>query len=73
MLAKGTCGSLQDGSDVARIYAGRSEYFRGSLQNSKLLSAVVNALNTSTLPARRLEIEITETAVIELATRFSQI
>lgn len=37
------------------------------LQDSKLLSAVVNALNTSTLPARRLEIEITETAVIDVS------
>ena len=35
------------------------------LQNSKLLSFVVNALNVSTLPAGRLEIEITETAVID--------
>ena len=35
------------------------------LQNSKLLSTIVNALSVSTLPARRLEIEITETAVIE--------
>ena len=35
------------------------------LQTSKLLSSVVNALNVSTLPARRLEIEITETAVID--------
>ena len=35
------------------------------LQTSKLLSSVVNALNISTLPARRLEIEITETAVID--------
>jgi EAL domain-containing protein (putative c-di-GMP-specific phosphodiesterase class I) len=34
------------------------------LQTSKLLSSVVNAL-ISTLPARRLEIEITETAVID--------
>ena len=31
------------------------------------MSAVVNALNTSTLPARRLEIEITETAVIDVS------
>jgi diguanylate cyclase len=35
------------------------------LQTSKLLSSVVNALKVSTLPARRLEIEITETAVID--------
>ena len=35
------------------------------LQTAKLLSSVVNALNVSTLPARRLEIEITETAVID--------
>ena len=35
------------------------------MQTSKLLSSVVNALNVSTLPARRLEIEITETAVID--------
>jgi predicted signal transduction protein with EAL and GGDEF domain len=35
------------------------------LQNSKLSSSVVDALNVSTLPARRLEIEITETAVID--------
>ena len=35
------------------------------LQNAKLLSSIVNALNVSTLPARRLEIEITETAVID--------
>ena len=35
------------------------------LQTSKLLSSVVNALNLSALPARRLEIEITETAVID--------
>jgi diguanylate cyclase (GGDEF)-like protein len=35
------------------------------LQNSKLLSSIVNALNASTLPAKRLEIEITETAVID--------
>ena len=35
------------------------------LQTSKLLSSVVNALDISTLPARRLEIEITETAVID--------
>ena len=35
------------------------------LQTPKLLSSVVNALNVSTLPARRLEIEITETAVID--------
>jgi diguanylate cyclase (GGDEF)-like protein len=35
------------------------------LQHSKLLSSIVNALNVSTLPARRLEIEITETAVID--------
>ena len=35
------------------------------LQTSKLLSSVVKALNVSTLPARRLEIEITETAVID--------
>jgi diguanylate cyclase len=35
------------------------------LQNSKLLSSIVNALNVSTLPAARLEIEITETAVID--------
>jgi EAL domain-containing protein (putative c-di-GMP-specific phosphodiesterase class I) len=35
------------------------------LQNAQLLSATVNALNLSMLPARRLEIEITETAVID--------
>jgi diguanylate cyclase len=35
------------------------------LQTTKLLSSVVNALSASTLPARRLEIEITETAVID--------
>jgi diguanylate cyclase (GGDEF)-like protein len=35
------------------------------LQNSKLLFSIVNALNVSNLPARRLEIEITETAVID--------
>ena len=35
------------------------------LQNAKLLSSIVNALNVSTLPAKRLEIEITETAVID--------
>ena len=35
------------------------------LQTAKLLSSVVNALNVSTLPARQLEIEITETAVID--------
>jgi predicted signal transduction protein with EAL and GGDEF domain len=35
------------------------------LQNAQLLSAIVNALSVSTLPARRLEIEITETAVID--------
>ena len=35
------------------------------LQTSKLLPSVVKALNVSTLPARRLEIEITETAVID--------
>jgi EAL domain-containing protein (putative c-di-GMP-specific phosphodiesterase class I) len=35
------------------------------LQNAKLLSSIVNALNASTLPAKRLEIEITETAVID--------
>ena len=34
------------------------------LQNAKLLSSVVNALNVSTLSPGRLEIEITETAVI---------
>jgi EAL domain-containing protein (putative c-di-GMP-specific phosphodiesterase class I) len=35
------------------------------LQNSELLPVVVEALNASTLPARRLEIEVTETAVID--------
>ena len=35
------------------------------LQNAQLLSAIVRALNMSMLPARRLEIEITETAVID--------
>jgi diguanylate cyclase (GGDEF)-like protein len=35
------------------------------LQNAHLLSAIVNALNQSMLPARRFEIEITETAVID--------
>jgi diguanylate cyclase (GGDEF)-like protein len=35
------------------------------LQNSQLLAMVVKALNVSRLPARRLEIEITETAVID--------
>jgi diguanylate cyclase len=35
------------------------------LQNPQLLSAVVSALNLSMLPAQRLEIEITETAVID--------
>jgi len=35
------------------------------MRNSKLLSSVVNALNVSRLQARRLEIEITETAVID--------
>ena len=35
------------------------------LQSPKLLSTIVNALSVSTLPARRLEIEITETAVID--------
>jgi diguanylate cyclase (GGDEF)-like protein len=35
------------------------------LQHSNILSSIVNALNVSTLPARRLEIEITETAVID--------
>jgi diguanylate cyclase len=35
------------------------------LQNAQLLSAIVRALNLSMLPARRLEIEITETAVID--------
>jgi diguanylate cyclase (GGDEF)-like protein len=35
------------------------------LQNAQLLSAIVNALSATTLPARRLEIEITETAVID--------
>jgi diguanylate cyclase len=35
------------------------------LQNSSLLSDAVNALDLSALPARRLEIEITETAVID--------
>src|SRR5262249_20077749 len=35
------------------------------LQDAKLLSMIVKALNVSTLPARRLEIEVTETAVID--------
>jgi diguanylate cyclase (GGDEF)-like protein len=35
------------------------------LQNAQLLSAIVSALNLSMLPAKRLEIEITETAVID--------
>ena len=35
------------------------------LQNAKLLSSIVNALDVSTLPPGRLEIEITETAVID--------
>ena len=35
------------------------------LQSSRLLSSIVDALNVSTLPARRLEIEVTETAVID--------
>jgi EAL domain-containing protein (putative c-di-GMP-specific phosphodiesterase class I) len=35
------------------------------MRNSEVLSSVVNALNVSTLPADRLEIEITETAVID--------
>ena len=35
------------------------------LQNAQLLSAIANALNSSMLPARRLEVEITETAVID--------
>jgi diguanylate cyclase len=35
------------------------------LRTSKVLSSVVNALNESALPAWRLEIEITETAVID--------
>jgi EAL domain-containing protein (putative c-di-GMP-specific phosphodiesterase class I) len=35
------------------------------LQNAQLLSQIVGALNMSTLPAKRLEIEITETAVID--------
>jgi EAL domain-containing protein (putative c-di-GMP-specific phosphodiesterase class I) len=35
------------------------------LQNAHLLSGIVHALNLSMLPARRLEIEITETAVID--------
>src|SRR5262249_39287912 len=35
------------------------------LQSAQLLSAIVSALNLSMLPARRLEIEITETAVID--------
>ena len=35
------------------------------LQSSRLLSSIVDALNISTLPARRLEIEVTETAVID--------
>jgi diguanylate cyclase len=35
------------------------------LRNSKVLSSVVHALNVSNLPASRLEIEITETAVID--------
>jgi diguanylate cyclase (GGDEF)-like protein len=35
------------------------------LQNAKLLSSIVNALNVSTLSPGRLEIEITETAVID--------
>jgi diguanylate cyclase len=35
------------------------------LQNTVLLSTVVNALSVSNLPARRLEIEITETAIID--------
>jgi diguanylate cyclase len=35
------------------------------LKDTKLLSAIVAALNTSRLPAKRLEIEITETAVID--------
>jgi diguanylate cyclase len=35
------------------------------LQNAQLLSTIVSALNLSALPAKRLEIEITETAVID--------
>jgi diguanylate cyclase (GGDEF)-like protein len=35
------------------------------LRNTNILSSVVKALSVSTLPARRLEIEITETAVID--------
>jgi EAL domain-containing protein (putative c-di-GMP-specific phosphodiesterase class I) len=35
------------------------------LQDTQLLSAIVNALSVSALPAKRLEIEITETAVID--------
>jgi diguanylate cyclase len=35
------------------------------LQNTHLMSQIVGALNVSALPAKRLEIEITETAVID--------
>src|SRR5262249_25135305 len=35
------------------------------LRDSTLLPAVIKALKVSTLPARRLEIEITETAIID--------
>jgi diguanylate cyclase len=35
------------------------------LQNAHLLAQIVDALNVSALPAKRLEIEITETAVID--------
>jgi diguanylate cyclase len=35
------------------------------LQNAQLLSAIVGALKVSMLPAKRLEIEITETAIID--------
>ena len=35
------------------------------LRKTNILSTVVKALTASTLPARRLEIEITETAVID--------
>jgi EAL domain-containing protein (putative c-di-GMP-specific phosphodiesterase class I) len=35
------------------------------LETPKLLSTIVNALEVSTLPAKRLEVEITETAVLD--------
>ena len=61
VLRAGVCRS----SDLARPHEDRGQPFAGPVQNRNLVQMVFNALTSSGLPGRRLELEITELALLQ--------